>query len=353
MRKYSIKWIICIFVLFLFGTSTYVSAAVEDYEGTYSGTYAGDDSGTWSSKSDSDGNGFAFTMSDETDTPDTGYGTVDASGNFILIMDGGSIVRGVIDFAGGITGTWDNLSAGQSGVISGSRDAPSDIQALSGIYNGTYIGDDSGTWSATIDSEGDVSGTSYSNVYKTGDTGKGIVNKSGEFVAEMEGGAVLYGTIDHEYAVKGVWYNPYTGDDGTLIGEECLGQFSVHLRTCVTSGSSELGGGGCFIATAAYGSQMEPHVKILREFRDGFLLNNSIGKALVQLYYTYSPPVAGFIAKHGSLRTITRLSLLPIVGMSWVALKIGSIYSLALMFLLCSVLIGFVGFRRKFKKLRY
>jgi hypothetical protein len=110
------------------------------------------------------------------------------------------------------------------------------------------------------------------------------------------------------------------------------------------------GGQGCFIATAAYGSKMEPYVKLLREFRDRFLLANTVGKAFVNIYYACSPPIADFIAKHDNLRAVVRLSLLPIVGMSWVALTIGPEYSLALMLLLCSVWIGFVGFRRKFKK---
>ncbi len=109
------------------------------------------------------------------------------------------------------------------------------------------------------------------------------------------------------------------------------------------------GGGGCFIATAAYGSPMASQVKLLRQFRDNFLLTNIIGKGFVHLYYTYSPPVADFIAKYNSLRAIIRLSLLPVVGISWAALKIGPVYSLALLLLLCSVLIGLVGFRRKFK----
>ena len=46
----------------------------------------------------------------------------------------------------------------------------------------------------------------------------------------------------------------------------------------VSSDSGGGGGGGCFIATAANGSRMEPHVKILRDFRDRFLLLNSMGK---------------------------------------------------------------------------
>jgi hypothetical protein len=133
----------------------------------------------------------------------------------------------------------------------------------------------------------------------------------------------------------------------TGAGDDAVAVFSLPITSASGGVSSK---GGCFIATATYGSQMEPHVKILRKFRDNFLLNNSIGKAFVQRYYTYSPPIADFIAKHANLRAITRLSLLPIVGVSWVALKIGPAYSMVLMLLLFSVLISIVGFRRKAKK---
>lgn len=107
--------------------------------------------------------------------------------------------------------------------------------------------------------------------------------------------------------------------------------------------------GSCFIATAAYGSQMEPHVKILRDFRDRFLLGNTAGKIFFRLYYTYSPPMADFIKKHDRLKAMVRIILLPVVGVSWVALKLGPTSTMAIMLLFVSGFIGLVWFRQKYK----
>jgi endonuclease YncB( thermonuclease family) len=59
---------------------------------------------------------------------------------------------------------------------------------------------------------------------------------------------------------------------------------------------------GCFIATAAYGSPVDPYVKILRKFRDKHLLTNKIGRKFLRIYYSYSPVIAGYISKHDSLK---------------------------------------------------
>ena len=71
--------------------------------------------------------------------------------------------------------------------------------------------------------------------------------------------------------------------------------------------------GGCFIATAAYGSPLEPHVMALREFRDRYLQRSALGRAFIRFYYRHSPPVAALIAEHEWLRAIVRMLLAPVV----------------------------------------
>jgi hypothetical protein len=107
---------------------------------------------------------------------------------------------------------------------------------------------------------------------------------------------------------------------------------------------------GCFIATAAFGSKFEKHVQLLRRFRDFYLMPNKIGRTFVKAYYKYSPPMAEFIAKHDSLRAMVRISLLPVVGVSWIALKVGPLSTLALMLIFISCFVGLVWFRRRCKE---
>ena len=79
----------------------------------------------------------------------------------------------------------------------------------------------------------------------------------------------------------------------------------------------------CFIATAAYGSSLEPQVVLLRKFRNHFLLTNSPGKRLVALYYRFSPNAASFIKEHDWLKPFIQAGLYPAIGLAWFSLKLG------------------------------
>jgi YVTN family beta-propeller protein len=69
----------------------------------------------------------------------------------------------------------------------------------------------------------------------------------------------------------------------------------------------------CFIATAAYGSDMAEDVLALRRFRDGTLMRWAAGRAFVRLYYRHSPPLADYIRERDALRATVRWGLWPLV----------------------------------------
>ena len=115
------------------------------------------------------------------------------------------------------------------------------------------------------------------------------------------------------------------------------------------SSSASSSGNGCFIATAAYGSNMDWHVKILSKFRDKHLLTNPIGRSIVDAYYTLSPHVASYLHKHHSARAIVRYALIPITGIAYVSL---SIHPLALLFTFILLLFTIVYIARHFLQSR-
>ena len=72
---------------------------------------------------------------------------------------------------------------------------------------------------------------------------------------------------------------------------------------------------------AAFESYVEPHVQLLREFRDQYLLTNAPGKCFVRYYYKHGPIAAGYIDEHDWLKPIVRVLLIPLVGISYILIK--------------------------------
>lgn len=66
------------------------------------------------------------------------------------------------------------------------------------------------------------------------------------------------------------------------------------------------GGGGCYIATAVYGSYDAPQVRVLRRFRDQTLATSQTGRAFIRFYYATSPPIAARLQNETAVNNFIR-----------------------------------------------
>jgi peptidyl-prolyl cis-trans isomerase B (cyclophilin B) len=76
-------------------------------------------------------------------------------------------------------------------------------------------------------------------------------------------------------------------------------------------------GGGCLIATAAFGSELAPQVQQLRETRDNILMNTESGKTFLssfnQLYYSFSPTIADWERQNPIFKETVRIVMTPLL----------------------------------------
>lgn len=146
----------------------------------------------------------------------------------------------------------------------------------------------------------------------------------------------------------------FNGGPRLVIQNQALIQSWVEWAPPAPSGG---GGSGkiCFIATAAYGSYLDPHVQILRDFRDRYLLDSKLGQKLVKLYYQTSPPIAETIAKSEVFRLMARWCLTPVVGAAYLAVSFGIITTLLIITISFLMLASIIWLpRKRFKNdLRY
>ncbi len=77
-------------------------------------------------------------------------------------------------------------------------------------------------------------------------------------------------------------------------------------------------GGGCLIATAAYGTELAPQIQQLREIRDQKLIKTEYGKSFIdsfnKFYYSFSPQIADYQREHPFFKESIKLLLTPMVS---------------------------------------
>jgi len=79
----------------------------------------------------------------------------------------------------------------------------------------------------------------------------------------------------------------------------------------------QAGGGGCLIATAAFGSELAPQVQMLRELRDNTVLSTTSGTAFMtgfnQFYYSFSPTIADWERENPIFQDAVKITITPLL----------------------------------------
>lgn len=87
---------------------------------------------------------------------------------------------------------------------------------------------------------------------------------------------------------------------------------AAQVKSIANQGSSivkSATGGGCYIATMAYGDYDHPQVMELRKFRDDFLSKTAVGRSFIKFYYRYSPSLVEKLKNKQCINLIIRKGL--------------------------------------------
>ena len=133
-------------------------------------------------------------------------------------------------------------------------------------------------------------------------------NADGTFVTENQNESAVEETVVEETVEEAVV-------EETV--EEAVVEETVEEAVVATQESSEEGG-GCLIATAAYGSEIAPQVQMLREIRDNQLMNTESGKSFMtgfnEVYYSFSPYIADMERESPVFKEIVKAGLTPMLS---------------------------------------
>ena len=115
----------------------------------------------------------------------------------------------------------------------------------------------------------------------------------------------------------------FAGVIDSILGEASAqepqeGTIEEELSEATSGNYKEEKGGGCLIATAAYGSELAPQVQFLREIRDNTVMSTSSGMAFMtgfnQLYYSFSPTIADMERENPMFQEVVRAFITPMIS---------------------------------------
>ncbi len=141
---------------------------------------------------------------------------------------------------------------------------------------------------------------------------------SGDYIIEFNYGSTSGETninyVGGELDVSSTEPEPTEPEPTCGAGTELVNGICQVIKT----DEPEPNGGGCLIATAAYGTELAPQVQFLREIRDNTVMSTSSGSAFMtgfnQFYYSFSPTIADMERENPMFQEIVRAFITPMVS---------------------------------------
>ena len=107
------------------------------------------------------------------------------------------------------------------------------LSSMAGIYNGTYSGDTSGTWSLTVGTDGSITGSGCNTVFSSSFTASGTVSSDGNTAVGVASSTATWeGNVNLTGVFSGTWQDGV--ESGTFTG----------VRADSSAGGSCTSGGG-------------------------------------------------------------------------------------------------------------
>ena len=148
-------------------------------------------------------------------------------------------------------------------------------------------------------------------------------------VSNGEIATILGETTSGEFTI---YHDDYNFVEGTMLIANHINDYTLKEWTDVSTFSKNVStesakettsvksgnGGGCLIATAAYGSELAPQVQQLRELRDNQLLQTESGSAFMssfnEMYYSFSPTIADYERENPMFKEAVKLTITPMLS---------------------------------------
>jgi len=167
--------------------------------------------------------------------------------------------------------------------------------------------------------------------YSTSVTAGGMINVEGDYTVKVKwgaqandtmfkfagsiGGGSVEQTEQTQTEVMEIDEEPDVEPEPAMTQPICGPGTVLENNVCVAEQQQR--GGGCLIATAAFGSELAPQVQFLREIRDNTVLQTQSGSTFMtgfnQFYYSFSPTIADYERENIVFKETVKVAITPML----------------------------------------